>query len=341
MAYYMYVSISEEDRISIFAMEPETGKLQPQGSVAVSDRPAPLAVDPERRFLYVGLREPGSFGLSTFSIDHSTGGISPIGSVVPLEGNPVYITPDKKGKFLLSAYYYQGKVGVHPIGDDGAVGGPPIEWQDSDRGAHFIQTDSSNRFALVPHIAGNGPNAIFQYRFDEATGRLTPNSPPRVTPQAVDGPRHLCFHPGMDVIYSSNEQGCGVTAYRFDSSQGTLTQFQTVSTLPEGYEGRNTCSQIQIAPSGRFLYAPNRGHNSIAGFSVDASDGSLTPIGRTPTEAVPRAFSLDPQGKFLYAAGLESGRLASYRINEDTGALEPLDIYEVGGGPMWVLIIRV
>lgn len=131
-----------------------------------------------------------------------------------------------------------------------------------------------------------------------------------------------------------------MTAYRFDSSTGTLSAFQTVSTLPDNYEGSNTCAQIQISPSGNFLYAPNRGHNSIACFSIDADTGRLTPTGRVLTEAVPRAFSLDPGGNFLFAAGLESGRLASYRVNRDTGQLEPLEIYTVGKAPMWVLITR-
>jgi 6-phosphogluconolactonase len=340
MSYYVYVSISEEDRLSVFTMDPETGKLQAQGSVSVTGRPAPLAVDPERRFLYVGRRASGSFGIASFRIDHSTGGLLPVGSI-PLEGNPVYIATDRKGKFLLSAYYYQGKVAVHPIGDNGAVSDPPVEWLDTDRGAHAIQTDPSNRFAFAPHIAGNGPNAIFQFKFDQVSGHLTPNSPPRVTPKEPEGPRHICFHPKLDILYSSNEQGSSVTAYSFDRSQGTLTPFQTVSTLPDGYKGKNSCSKIQISPSGEFLYAPNRGHNSIACFSVEASTGRLTSMGQAPSEAIPRAFSLDPEGKFLFAAGLESGRLASYRINAGTGALEPLEVYNVGQGPMWVLTIRV
>jgi 6-phosphogluconolactonase len=201
-----------------------------------------------------------------------------------------------------------------------------------------MQTDPSNRFAFVPHIAGaNGPNRIYQFKFDENTGRLTPNSTPQVIPAEEAGPRHFCFHPSRDMLYFSNEQDCSVTAYDFDSTAGTLTALQTVSTLPEGYEGENSCAQIQISPSGRFLYAPNRGHDSIACFTVDPSTGLLTSLGQVPSEAVPRAFSIDPTGNFLYAAGLESGRLASYRIDGDTGELEPLEVYDVGEGPMWVL----
>ena len=130
-----------------------------------------------------------------------------------------------------------------------------------------------------------------------------------------------------------------VTVYRLDAAAGTLSALQTVSTLPQGYDGKNSCSQIQIAPSGRFLYAPNRGHNSIASFAVDASTGLLASLGQAPSEQIPRAFSLDPEGKFLYAAGLESGRLAAYRVDANTGVLQPLKTYPLGARPMWVMII--
>ena len=172
-----------------------------------------------------------------------------------------------------------------------------------------MQTDPTNRYAFVPHIAGNGPNAIFQFRFDAHTGRLTPNSPARVEPDALLGPRHLCFHPSLDILYCSNEQGCSVTGYRLDTATGTLAALQTITTLPEGYTERNTCSQIQVSASGRFLYAPNRGHNSIACFAVDPSTGQLTATGRVASEPIPNALCLDPQDKFLFSAGQASGRI--------------------------------
>ena len=183
-----------------------------------------------------------------------------------------------------------------------------------------------------------GPNVIYQFRFDENTGHLTPNSPLKVEQDGNLGPRYYCFHPTRDIVYFSDEQGCSVTAYHMDSSAGTLSAFQTITTLPEGVTQRNTCSQIQISPSGKFLYVPNRGHNSIACFSVDASTGRLSAIGQVPTEAVPSAFSLDPEGKFVFAAGSASGRLAAYRINSDMGGLTPLETYTVGERPMGVLV---
>ena len=253
----------------------------------------------------------------------------------------MYLATDRQGKFVLSAYYYQKTAAVHRINAQGAAEIPPVEWLQTAMGAHSIQTDPSNQFVFVPHIANRGPNAIYQFKFDPASGRLTPNSPAMVEPPEYLGPRHFCFHPNRDYVYFSDEQACSVTGYGLDPPSGTLTAFQTISTLPEGYTEPNSCSQIQISPSGRFLYAPNRGHNSIAGFSVDQSTGRLTALGRVATEAVPRAFSLDPDGKFVFAAGLETGRLASYNINQDTGELNPSEIYDVGNKPMWVLTTKL
>ncbi len=343
MTTYVYISLQREDRIALYALSPDTGGLTRRTEFPLSGMPAPLAVDPQRRFLFAGRRHPGGFGLTSYAIDRATGRLNEICGV-PLEGDPVHISVDRTGRYLLSAHYYQARVGVHRFSEDGSLDATPIEWRETGIGAHCVQTDPSNRYAYVPHIsegAHTGVNAIFQFRFDQLTGKLSPCDPDRAIPNAPEGPRHVCFHPNLDVVYSSNEQGCSVTAYKFDRASGTLSPFQTAPTLPDGYSERNSCSQIQITPSGKYLYAPNRGHNSIAGFAVDGADGTLTPLGQTPTEDIPRAFSLDPSGNYLYAAGLESARLASYRVNADSGALEPLEIYPIGQGPMWVLVVDV
>lgn len=330
---YVYVTVSEEDRIALLSMDGDSGGLEPLASFDAPGRPAPLARHPAGRFLYAGRR--GDNRVSSYAVEGS-GAISEIGEA-PLRSDPCYMATDRRGRFLLCAYYGGAGVSVHRIGSDGAVQEPAVQWVDTATGAHSIQTDASNSFAFVPHIADKGPNAIYQFRFDEETGRLSPNEPASLTPARVDGPRHFCFHPGLDVLYTSNEQGCGVTAYALDRATGLLRALQTVSTLPEGYSGENSCAQIRMTPSGRFLYAPNRGHDTIAAFSVDDSTGLLTAIGHTPTERVPRAFDIDPSGRFLYAAGLETGRLASYAIDQANGALAPLGVYTVGDGPMWVL----
>ena len=159
----------------------------------------------------------------------------------------------------------------------------------------------------MPHIANRGPNAIFQFAFDQETGRLAPADPPRYDPDAYLGPRALAFHPTLDVVYFSDEQGSSVSAFTIDQAGGTLTPLQTISTLPADYDGANTCSQIRITPSGRFLFAPNRGHNSVASFQVDAATGRLTFVNRAAAEPVPRAFGLDPGERFLFSTGQQTG----------------------------------
>ena len=331
----MYITLSGEDRIARYEVDEGTGELTHIGDVATAKRPAPLAVNPAGDRMYVGCRD--EIALSSYAIGDG-GSLTHIGDAA-LENDPCYLATDRRGRFLLSAYYEGGLCAVHATGDDGAATAPPVEWLATAKGAHSMQTDASNRFAFVPHISGGtGPNAIYQFRFDAETGHITPNSPARVEMDGELGPRHFCFHPNKDILYFSDEQGCSVTGYNFDSDKGVLSAFQTISTLPEGFAERNSCSQIQIAPSGEFLYAPNRGHNSIACFSVDAESGALTAIGHAPSEAVPRAFSIDPSGRFLYAAGLDTGRLAAYRIEVD-GTLTRFATYDVGEEPMWVLII--
>lgn len=334
MKYHVYVSIAGENKISLFKMNPDTGELMFQSDVEVSGSPGPLAVDPERRFLYAGLRSTRQ--ISSFRINHSTGALSLI-RTISLDSDPCYIATDRKGNFLLSSYYGAGRVAVHPVGEDGAVSSPPIEWLSTAEHAHCVQIDRSNQFVFVPHTVV--PNRIFQFRFDENTGKLMPNTVPEVIPKEKVGPRHFCFHPSQDILYVSNEQGSSVTAYNLDPSAGTLMAFQTLSALPRDYDEENTCAQIHITPSGKFLYVSNRGHDSIAGFSIDDTAGQLTSLGQQPTEPTPRAFTIDPTGDFLFVGGQASGRLAAYRIDNQTGILKPLATYDVGKNPMWVLVI--
>jgi 6-phosphogluconolactonase len=349
MADHLYVCLQDEDKIVGYAIDTDTGGLTLQAEVPVAGGPSVLALSPDRRVLYVGHRTQPA--ISSFRIDQGTGKLMPQGSVSAADA-PTFLATDRTGRYLLSAYYQGGYTAVHPLGSAGAVGAPPLDRQDTANGAHAIATDPSDRFAFVPHIArlndnvleppkeNPGPNFIAQFRFDAQSGRLTPNSPFRVEQAERLGPRHYCFHPTRDLVYFSNEQGCSVSVYRLDRAAGTLSAVQTVSTLPDGYSARNTCSQIHLTPSGQFLYVGNRGHNSIAGFAVDTATGHLRAIGHAPTEAVPSAFGLDPAGHFLFAAGTASGRLAAYRVNGETGVLTALATYAVGSRPAAVLATR-
>ena len=345
MAHYVYVAAQDDNKIGIFTMDADTGTLTHQTDVAMPGGPSLLAISPDKGTLYVSHRE--SLALSSHRIDPGTGGLTQAGSV-DVDTWPAYIATDRTGRHLLVAFYGGARAGVYPIGGDGELGGAPTETVTTVDGAHSILTDRSNRFAYVPHIAYiqdnvleppkniPGPNVIYQFKFDADTGRLTPNDPLVLEMNGFLGPRHYIYHPSLDVVYFSDEQGSSVTAYNMDS-EGRLSAFQTISTLPEGHTERNTCSQIQMNADGSLLFVPNRGHNSIASFRVDSQTGALTAAGRASTEAVPSAFSLDPQGKFVFGAGSATGRLSSHSIDGATGEMTPLATYDVGARPMWVL----
>lgn len=334
MAAFAYVNEAGENRISIYTMDLDSGHLTLKERVSLSGGPGPLTFDPTQRFLYVGIRSTRE--LASFRVDPQTGALSEIGSI-SIDSDPCYLFTDRTGRYLLSAYYAAGHAAVHPIGENGAAATPPTVWLATADKAHCVQTDRSNRFAFVPHVMP--ANTIFQFEFDEATGTLQPNGhASNAQPEPGVGPRHFCFHPSLDVAYFSNEQGCSISAFRFDPESGVMTWMQTESTLPPGFDGANSCAQIHIDPSGRFVYVSNRGHNSIACFAADPSSGRIRPLGQQPTLATPRAFNIDPQGRFLYVGGLDSGEIASYRISE-SGTLTHLETFHTGKQPMWVEVV--
>src|SRR6516164_8709748 len=231
MSYALYVCLQDDDKIACLAMNADSGQLTSRAELAAGG-PSVMAISLDRKTLYVGHRTQPS--ISSFRIDHDTGGLTLRGTV-PTEHAPTFLSPDRSGRWLLSAYYQGGYAAVHPLGDDGAVGAPLLDRQDTANGAHAIATDPSNRFAFVPHIArlndnvleppreNPGPNMILQFKFDSDTGRLSPNSTFRVEPTERLGPRHYCFHPTQDLVYFSNEQGCSVTAYRLNHATGILS----------------------------------------------------------------------------------------------------------------------
>jgi 6-phosphogluconolactonase len=243
MQHALYVCLQEEDKIAIYAMNADTGQLSPQGQVPAVGGPSVLALSPDRRTLYLGHRTRQA--ISSFRIDPVTGGLTSLGTVSAAHA-PTFLAPDRTGRCLLSCYYQGGGAAVHHLGLDGAVGAPSLDWLATATGAHAIATDPSNQFAFVPHIArlndnvleppkeNPGPNMIMQFRFDAQTGRLTANSPARIEPAERLGPRHYCFHPTLDLVYFTNEQGCSVTGYRLDRATGTLSAAQPSRACPPG-----------------------------------------------------------------------------------------------------------
>ncbi len=349
MTTFVYVAAQDDDKVSIFTMDEGSGALSLRAEAAIAGGPSLLALSQDKVTLYIGHRT--SAQISSHRIDQDTGGFTQTG-MVDTQDSPTYIVQDRTGNHLLCSFYQGARVAVFPLADDGSVGGAATSSLATDDGAHSIMTDRSNRFAYVPHIAYQqdnvleppknipGPNVIYQLRFDEATGTLSGNDPLTLAMDPLVGPRHLVMHPSLDILYFSNEQGCSVSSYRIDQQSGTLGHLQTVSTLPEGVDIRNTCSQIQFSPDGSLLFVPNRGHNSIAAFTVDG-DGMLAPAAHADTEAVPSAFSLDPSGRFVFAAGSATNRLAAYSIDGGSGAMTALGAYDVGARPMSVLTMEV
>ena len=340
--YIGYVSVRRDNRISIFTMDPATGKVTWRQQVPVEGGPDPLAFDPRHRFLYVACRDRRQ--LSSYRIDPVTGGLSLIGTV-PIEGEPIQIVTDRTGRFLLSVYFYQSTIGVHAISDQGVIAPQPIEWRVTSYGCHGIEVDPSNRYVFVPHVTrSGGPNAVAQFRFDEKTGRLAWNAPAFLTLTEHEGPRHLLVHPTLNMAYSADEQGASATAYRLDPATGLLAKVQSISTVPGNYTVKSeiTCSELLIHPNGRLLFVVTREHDSIASFTIDQTTGRLTAADRVATEPGVRPLCLDPSGRFMAAAGSggTAGRMVTYEVNTTTGKMTPRDAYDAGNGPMWILMMQ-
>jgi 6-phosphogluconolactonase len=340
--YIGYVSVRRDNRISIFTMDPGSGKVAWQQQVRVEGGPDPMVFDPRGRFLYVACRDRQQ--LSSYRVDPATGSLSLI-ATVPLQGEPIQIVTDRTGRYLLSVFFYQSTIGVHALNDGGQISFPPLEWRYTAYGCHGIEVDPSNRYVFVPHVArSGGPNAVAQFRFDERSGRLTPNTPAFLSLKDNEGPRHLLVHPTLNMAYSADEQGCSASAYRLDQSTGTLTKLHSISTVPSEYtvKGQVTCSELLIHPNGRLLFVVTRGHNSIASFAIDQTTGRLSEADRVPTEPDVRPLCLDPSGRFMTAAGSggTAGRLVTYEVSAATGRMTALETYDAGNGPMWILMMR-
>jgi 6-phosphogluconolactonase (cycloisomerase 2 family) len=329
---FVYVSESGDDSIAIFRQDPQTGELTFLSRQETDGSPGALDVGPRRKFLFAALRSTKT--LASFQIDPLTGQLTLL-STTAHEEDPTYVYVDRTGDWLLAASYGAGKVSVHRIRESGRLD-PEGLWYTTAEKAHCIRLDRLNWHAFVPHT---GPERIYQFNFDRQTGELTPNDQPFVETPAGSGPRHLWFHPKLDVAYVDNEQGSSVTVYDFDFNAGTLRPRDTLSTHPDDFTGNNTNADLEVTPDGRFLYVSNRGHDSIAAFSVSTDDGALAFLGTFPTEQTPRSFNIDPTGRYLYAAGQKSNRLAAYHIRPD-GKLLQFAGYETGTSPAWVLVVH-
>lgn len=330
----VYVSKAPEQQIQVSRLDPQDGTLEPVETVAVEGGAGSLAIDPRKKFLFASLRSNST--LASFRIDPATGKLKELGAVALQKGeNAAFVTTDRTGRWLLSASYSAGKVVVHGIDEDGKIQTPAVQTVATAKTAHAVAIDRDNRFAFVPHVA---PNAIFQFRLDATTGQLAEAGRAAGGTEKA-GPRHLAFHPTQALAFTSDEQGSSITAYRFDSTAG-LKPLQMLSTLPAGFQGRNSTAEVKVHPSGKFVWVSNRGHDSLAGFAIDAA-GKLTALGQTPTEKTPRSFDIEPDGRFVLRAGEGSGKLAVFQFDSSTGRLARRHTYDVGKSLSWVLAVKL
>jgi 6-phosphogluconolactonase len=325
--------------INVYRVDPASGAWTHEQLLEIVN-PSFLALDRAQRFLYSVHADLDE--VSAYAIDRESGHITALNRQSCGGKNPVHLSIDPTGRWIITANYSGGSVGVVPIEKDGTLGprsdlvtltgepGPDGKRQTSSH-PHDVVFDPSGRFIAVPDL---GFDRIFVFRLDAASGKLTANDPPFVKTRAGAGPRHIAFHPAMPFAYVINELGSSVATYRFDAQRGSLQPIQIVPSTPASYTGNNHGAEVAVAPSGQTVYASNRGHDSIGVFAVNAQDGTLTPVGWALTNAKsPRFFCLDPAAKTLYAANADEGFseqpqnttdvIVPFRISEANGTLAP------------------
>ena len=332
----VYVSNAGDPSIHVLAMDRESRELAPIEMVAIpgatqsSPSSTPMALSSDRRFLYVALRgEP--FTAASFAVDPASGRLSHLGNA-PLDASMAYIRVDRTGRWLLSASYPQGKVTVNPIDRAGRVGAPPTQIITGRPKAHCIVVNQTNQNVYVPVLE---QDLVLQLKFDSVTGRLSPNTPEAVRTKPGAGPRHLAFHPNGRFLYLLTETTATIGAYAIDPAHGTLMELQFVEMLAPDHTGGIAAADLHVTPDGQFLYGSERRTSSLAAFRIEPQRGTLSPIGRFPTETTPRGFAIDPTGRFLLSAGLDSNHLSVCAIGAD-GALDTLHRYPMGKQPNWI-----
>jgi 6-phosphogluconolactonase len=328
-----------------------TGKVSIAGRAAEAQQPSFLALHPTGRYVYLAnaMREfrgePGG-ALGAYRIEAS-GDLALLNEQPSRGTSTCHLTVDRTGRHLLAVNYGTGSVIVRAIGDDGRLGDATAFIQHEGHSvdprrqkgphAHSVNLDAANRFAFVADL---GLDKVMVYRFDAAAGTLAPHDPPWVATEPGFGPRHFAFHPSGRFACVLNEMASSVTAMAYDAAAGVLTPIHTVTMLPEGFDGRNTGAEVTVHPSGRFAYASNRGHDSIAIFRVDEKTGRLTPAGHASTRGKrPRHFAIDPSGRFLLAANRDSNTIVAFRIDAETGALEPTGSTAEVPGAICILMV--
>jgi 6-phosphogluconolactonase len=308
--------------ILTYAVDPASGELTLKSTVTTGSAVSFAGFHPTKKYLYVNHRMVDQ--VDALAVEPSTGQLSPLNSVPTMgipgspRAGPVFVTTDKAGKFLFVAEYQGSNVLVFNLGPDGKIEAL-ASMSSHGINAHMVLLDPANKFALVPYW---GSDVIAQYRLDPATGALTPNDPPSI---AVDsGPRHLALHPNGRWVYLVSEKGGKVTSFDYDAVKGTLRQVNAVSIMPSGFNDAMGpfSSHIEVAPSGKFVYAADRRAAVAVALTVDESTGAVSMIDSQSTQGMtPRDFSLDPSGRLLIAANQDSKSVVVFSVDQASGKL--------------------
>jgi 6-phosphogluconolactonase len=349
--------------IHLFQVDRATGALSPHGVFELATSPNCLALDPSGTHLYstnemekLQENEPGS--ISSFAIDRSTGQLTLLNTVSSGGPGPAHLSVHPSGRFVLVANYFGGSVEVLPILPDGRLGPASDFKQDAgtvgpkratnaspgsfaisghdQAHAHMIAADPSGRFVISVEM---GLDQILVWKFDARAGVLSANDPPAISLPPGDGPRHFAFHPNGRWFYSLQEEASTIVAFDYDSARGRLAPRQTVSSLPPGFAGTSLSSEIMVSPDGRFVYASNRLHDSIAFFSIGET-GGLTFVGEEWTRGdFPRSFNFDPAGAFLYSCNQKGDAVTVFRVDRTTGKLAFTGQYAPVGNPAMIVFV--
>jgi len=332
-----------EGAIYVYRFSSATGILTPLGLAAEPNTPGFFAIHPSGQFLHTvneipNYQDKKSGAVSAFAIDKRTGHLQFLNIVPSGDPYPTYLTVDSTGAYVLVSNYFGG-VAIFPVSKNGRLGDPSSYTRETGPGSgvnperqeaphpHSIELSGDNRFAIVVDI---GLDKLLVYRFDQTNGTLTPNDPPFANVNPGAGPRHIAFSPDARFLYSINELQSSLSAFAYDAPTGRLQPLQTISTPPKDFHDWNSGAEVKIPASGKFLYCSNRGHNSIAVFSIDQKEGTLSPIEYVSTEGkTPRNFEIDPSGSYLFAANEDSDSILLLHVDKETGRLTPQQTVKV------------
>jgi 6-phosphogluconolactonase len=342
--------------IYVSRFDTATGRLAAPVLAAETRNPSFLAVHPTGKVLYAVGEVNDAQGkragaINAFARDPKSGQLTLLNQESSGGTGPCHLAVDATGQCLLVANYSSGSIAALPLRADGRLetaatiiqhtGASVHPKRQTGPHAHFIQPSPDNRFALACDL---GLDQVRIYQLDAARARLTAHLPAFAALAPGAGPRHFAFAPDARFVHVLNELNLTVTAFAYDTNAATLREGQTISTLPADYVAteRDTAAQIVVHPSGRFVYASNRGHDSIAGFAVEPGTGTLTLIENVPTQGrTPRNFAVDPEGRWLLAANQNSNSVVGFAIDPATGRLRPTGQAITVGSPVCVVFVPV